>query len=96
MERRDDSTLKKRRRRSIEEKRKTIMPQKNTKTAKTSKRRTKTKKLGAARDLGATETKKVKGGVTTPQTSAIMGDGSVKPASSIQDGTSNAGVHFKY
>ena len=75
------------------------MPQKNTKTAKTSKRRTKTKKLGAARDLGATEAKKVKGGVIAiiaPQASAIMGDGSVRPASSIQDGTSNTKIHFKY
>src|SRR6266536_3294053 len=39
------------------------MPKKKTKTANTSKRRTKTKALGAARDLGAAETKKVRGGV---------------------------------
>ena len=60
---------------------------KNTKTANTSKGRTKVKKLAAARNLDAAETKKVRGGVIAiiaPQTSARMGDGSVRP---IQDGT---------
>jgi hypothetical protein len=57
------------------------MPKKKTKTANTSKRRTKTKALGAATDLGAAETKKVRGGViaiVAPQTSASLGDGSVR------------------
>ena len=69
------------------------MPKKKTKTANTSKRRTKVKELGAARNLSAAETKKVRGGVIaiiSPQTSASMGDGSVRfNSSSIQDGTSN-------
>ena len=57
------------------------MPKKKTKTANTSERRTKTKALGAARDLGAAETKKVSGGVIAiiaPQAAASVGDGSVR------------------
>jgi hypothetical protein len=65
------------------------MPTKNKKATNTSKRRTKTKALGAARDLSAAETKKVKGGVIAIiAPSAKMGDGSVRPVS-VQDGTSN-------
>lgn len=66
------------------------MPKKNTKSANTTKRRTTVKALDAARELNAAESKKVRGGVV--QSSQIlvgMGDGSVRPAPSIQDGTSN-------
>ncbi len=72
------------------DKKENIMPKKNTKTAKPSKRRTKVKELGTAKNLDATETKKVRGGVYPGGVNVLMADGSVRfVSSSIQDGTSN-------
>ena len=60
------------------------MPKTNAKTANTNKRRTKVKELSTERNLDAGQTKKVRGGVIAiiaPNSSARMGDGSVKPIS---------------
>ena len=66
------------------------MPKKNTKTANTTKRRTKVKNLDAARNLDKAEAKTVRGGIIAVRPEQVMGDGSVRPAlPSITDGTSN-------
>ncbi len=65
----------------------------NTKTPKNAKQRTEVNDLRTAKtDLSPEETKKVKGGVIAiiaPQSSSSLADGSVRPPSSITDGTSN-------